>query len=421
MHTVIQIKPNQTMESNNVLKSDVEKSNEQEQIIDETLTTIGDALNHASQMLDGLENDGILGSAIRRYAADIATSVGIVARDLECGEDEESRKKWARALIDDAQSQLALEAEGTHSADPTQPRATQTGDSLVPLSPPNEMSAAKAVSELSENDVMDAMAVARTILLDVEDALMSISEDDAEEIADVGLLVVKMFLYGLQNVHSQITPNMIKSGFKEADASMDIEILDDDGNETGEHISSGQGQRRDERMRILWPPIGPAFISIASWGKDSAVKNPILSIALGMTLWPAAVIGAFISGPILAADWCLQSGYEAVKDQIFVETAEKSATNLYNVGKFYFLVSKLMVKQSCRVGKRQIHRRGGIEKIAKDAGGWTVDRALHPIESAGMLWNSAKWSAGKVVEGVEFVKDAGRRREDDHIARNVIN
>ena len=80
-----------------------------------------------------------------------------------------------------------------------------------------------------------------------------------------------------------------------------------------------------------------------------------------------------------------------------------------------------MVKQSCRVGKRQIHRRGGIEKIAKDAGGWTVDRALHPIESAGMLWNSAKWSAGKVVEGVEFVKDAGRRREDDHIARNVIN
>ena len=62
-------------------------------------------------------------------------------------------------------------------------------------------------------------------------------------------------------------------------------------------------------------------------------------------------------------------------------------------------------EQSIRFGKRQIKRRGGVEQIVRDVGDWTVDRALHPIESAGMLWNSAKWTGGQVVEGVKFAKD----------------
>ena len=75
-------------------------------------------------------------------------------------------------------------------------------------------------------------------------------------------------------------------------------------------------------MRILWPPIGPAVADIASWGKESAIKTPILSIALAMTLWPAALFRAFIGGPILAVDWCLQSSYEALKEQPVMETAK---------------------------------------------------------------------------------------------------
>ncbi len=403
-----------------VPKSDLEHSNETDQVIDETLSTIGDALSHASRVLDDIESDGILASAIRRYAADIARNVGDVARDLEG--DEEERKKWARALIDDAQSQLALEAEENLPNSSIMPKQSASGDSFetLALSKSNDMSAAQAVSELSEDDLMNAMTVVKTVLLDVEDALMSISEDDAEELADVSLVVAKMFLWGLQSMHTQITPNMVKSGFRGIDETMDIELLDDDGNATSTEVSSDSDQRQDERMRILWPPIGPQVASIASWGKDSAVKNPILSIALGMTLWPAAVFGAFIGGPILAADWCLQSGYDAIKDQGFMETAEISAANLYNVGKLYYLVSKLMIKQGLRVGKKQLKRRGGIEKVLKDAGSWTIDRALNPIESAGMLWDSTKWGFSKIVEGIEFIKDASQRQGDEYI-KDVIN
>ena len=77
--------------------------------------------------------------------------------------------------------------------------------------------------------------------------------------------MAKMFLWGLQSIHTQITPNMVKSGFRGIDETMDIELLDDDGNATSTEVSSDSDQRQDERMRILWPPIGPQVASIASW------------------------------------------------------------------------------------------------------------------------------------------------------------
>jgi len=409
---------------NVIPKSDLEESTcdalMERKTVEETLTNIGGALAQASNLLDDLEKDGMLGTAIRRFAADLADSVEKVAEGLNHGDDRGSRK-WARALLDDAESQLALEQ--SHCSD------TSYDGILVQIGPIGEMTAAKAMSDLSEDDLMNAMNAARTILLDVEDALRSISEDDAEEIADVGLTVAKMFLWGLQNMHCQIMPNMIKSGSTSAisSSSMEIEIVNDDANEQSSSIDKGQESKglhnQQQRLRILWPPIGPAVGSAASWGKDNALQNPILSIALAMTLWPAALIAAFIGGPIVAADWCIQKSYDSLKGKPAIEAAEISVANLYQVGKFYFLVSKLMIKQSLRVGKRQIKRRGGVEQVAKDVGDWTIDRVLHPVESAGMLWDSAKWTCGKVGDGISFVRDAGATAEvqiDGNIARDGL-
>jgi len=402
-------------------KSDLEESTYNaltEETAEVALTNIGNALAQASNLLDDLEENGMLGTAIRRFASDLADSVGKVATDLNHGDDTDSRK-WARALLADAQSQLGLEESHQHSV-------TSAEEIIQKASPAVEMTAAKAMSELSEDDLMNAMTVARTILLDVEDALRSISEDDAEEIADVGLTVAKMFLWGLQNVHGQVTPDMMTNDTARSAASMDIEILDDEGEQSPsigtENDSGGCSGQEQRRFRILWPPIGPAVGSAASWGKDNALQNPILSIALAMTLWPAALIAAFIGGPIIAADFCLQKSYDAVKDKPVMEAAEVSAANVYQVGKFYFLVSKLMVKQSIRVGKRQIKRRGGLEQVARDVGDWTVDRALHPIESGKMLWNSTKWTCGKLADGISFARDAATRevRIDGSVARDGL-
>lgn len=395
--------------------------------VEETLTNIGSALTQASQLLRELENDGMLGSAIKRFAADLADSVGNVTRDLDHGQENgETKRIWARAFLRDAEDQLLLENKvnvdeslkdilSSKSDDDDDENAgdDHAGDDHAMMV--GGMTAARAISKLSENDLVEAMDATRTILLDIEDALRNISEDDAEEIAEVGLAVAKIFLWGLQNIHSQIAPNMLQSGdgMNTGVTCVDVEILNENGVDDGidDYFSNKctrdtHRTKEQKRLRILWPPIGDAVGSVASWGKDRAVENPILSIGLAMTLWPAALIGAFIGGPIVAADWCLQKSYDALRDQSVVEAAEVSAANLYQVGKFYFLLSKLMLKQSVRVGKRQIRRRGGIEQVAKDLGDWTMQRAMHPVESAGMLWNSAKWSVGKFAEGIQFIKDA---------------
>ncbi len=394
-----------------VPKSDLEEAEREQDAIQESLKTIGDALSHASQMLDDLENEGVLGPAIRRYAIDLANEVGRVAKDLDPGteEGEEEHRKWAKALLNDAQSELALLEDEANFEENSKVRDE---NELVTTS--DKMSAARAVSRLSEDDLMGAIVSARTILLDVEDALRNIGEDEAEEIADVGLAVSKMFLFGIQNIHSQITPAMITNGkgSTNLENSMEIEYLNEnDGDNADADAPKRRSHQQEHRIRILWPPIGPALKDVLCWGKNEAVKSPILSIVLAMVLWPTALIGAFIGGPILAADWCLQSGYNSVKDQPFIETAEKGASNLFQVGRFYFLVSKLVLKQSLRVGRRQIDRRGGVEQVARDITGWSIDRALHPVESVGMLWNSAKWGAGVVVDGIKFVHGAAASGE----------
>lgn len=441
--------------------TDIEQSQQQQESMESALMSMGDALNHASAMLDDLENDGMLGSSIRRYAFDLALVVGNVARDIDCGNDDDldlnldpsgttpsidnrngnvQKKKWARAIIQDAQNQLALEEHRSNINNQNRSNGTI---GIVPA-PQHEKSAAGVIAELNENDIVDAMKTAKSILLDIEDALKNISVDDAEEIADVGLVVAKMFLWGLQNVQNQVVHTMITGNGNDVGGPMlssstqrrnvdshdtlEIEIIEEEGeddsnsnNEKAESIhTSRKSKLKDNRVRVLWPPIGPSVISVASWSKDEAVKNPILSIALALALWPTAIIVAFIGTPILTIDYALQAGYNAVEDRPLVQNLERSAANVCQVGKLYFLVSKLMLKQSVRVGKRQIERRGGIHKVAEDVGHWTVDRIMHPVESAGMAWNTLNAGVGIVVEAVSVMKDAAMGNVE-HIDLNHVN
>ncbi len=409
-----------SMKSTTIPITDIEESNKEHESIENVLNSIGDALNHASEMLDNLEQDGMLGPAIRRYASDLALVVGNVARDIDCGEEIEEKqnheqKKWAKAIIQDAQNQLALE-ENFHSS--------RSGNEVV-LSG-NGRSAAGVIADINENDIVDAMRAAKSILLDIEDALKDISVDDAEEIADVGLVVAKMFLWGLQNVQNQVVQTMITNEGANSDdlkrkhgGTLQIEIIEDDNLELGSKETANKtspnrkSTLKDNRVRVLWPPIGPYVESAASWGKNEFVKSPILSIALAMVLWPTAVVAAFIGTPILTMDYALQAGYNAVEDQPIIQNLERSAANLCQVGKLYYLISKLMVKQGVRVGKRQIERRGGIGKVVEDLGDWTLDRVTHPIESVGMAWNTLNAGVGILSEAVSVIKDAAMGEKEE--------
>jgi hypothetical protein len=384
-------------------KTDLEDANQENQMIEQGLDTIGDALKEISQLLDNLENDKMLGPALKRFASDLADTVGSVAHDLNCHSSDENRRAWARAMLVDAQSELQLES--SYGDQDTQSK--NADDQLMHVRF-QDHSAAKSLSGLSENELITAMDAAQSILFDIEDSLRNISEHDAEEVADVGLIVAKMFLWSLQSIHKQVAPNLLKGRVNSHHHhSLGIvEVLNDENEDDSIAYTTERNKfSHQQRVRCLWPPIGPTVGSLASWTVDEALKRPILSIALAMTIWPSALIGAFIGAPILAVDWCIQSGYEMLKDTSIVESAEIGASNLVQVGRFYFLCSKLMIKQSVRVGKRQIERRGGIEQVARDIGDWTLDRVLHPVSTAGMIWDGAKWCAGAAIESAAFVKD----------------
>jgi len=458
-----------------VLMGDIEiesqnQKNEQESL-ESALLSIGDALGHASDLLDGLENENSLAPAIRRYAADLALVVGNVARDLieledvekndshidnsngnDSDSDNDKRRKWARALLEDAQSQLALEVEQQgHSTMYSNSNPTSQAVANRPNPVQKPKSAAGAITTLQEKDIIHAFSAARHILLDIEEVLLDISrnQEDAEEIADVGLVVAKMFLWGLQNVQNQVVRTVLdndndsgsgggncnKANKRQEDYSMRIEILDADenvdhtddhnGDETDDRKKQSNRQRRkraldERRMRVLWPPIGPAVLNVASWGKEEAMHHPILSIALAMALWPMAIIVAFVGAPILAVDYALQSSYDALSKENggsssdsdsysepnpILRNVEIGAANLCHVGKFYYLVSKMMLKQGIRLTKRKIQRKGGLEKVVGDVGNWTVERALHPMESIGMAWNTVVGGTSAIIGAAAFVKD----------------
>jgi len=379
----------------------------------DVLAAVGAALDKASATLDDLEREDLLGPALKRWCDDLADMAGGVAREI--GErDEEGRRELARACLSDARGELLLREEAGTGGDDHSPATGSKNDDAATLA---THGAAEAMAALSEDDVVGAVNMAETILLDVEEALRSVGNDEAEEIADVGLTVARMFVWMLQSIQGSVTPAQLAGTDGQVINSSQVEILDGEnidqtstdsgaGKPAARTIPSSGAQQpsNQQRMRVLWPPLGPAVASAGKWGTDAATKSPVLSAALGLALWPAAIMAAFIGAPFLAADWALQKGYDASKDGPVVEAAEKGAANLYQVGKLYYLCGKLVLRQGWRVGMRQVDRRGGVGAVAMDIGSMAVDRALHPLETATMAWHGLSWGAGVLRDATVFLK-----------------
>lgn len=404
----------------------------------EVLDVIGKALDAADTTLSGIERDGTLGPALKRICNELADTINHVASEIG-KQSEEERRRFARACLEDARNELEL-LESVQALSPASSESSEgddeNGPSVVDQQRPSSSAAAK-MSSITEEEMAEAVTSAQSILLDVEEVLRSVGDDEAEEIAEVGLTVARMFVWSLQSIQHNVSPQVLagteeerrmaeqtkrgggatRSKRSDDDEGLQIELLDEE-EESDEDMNDDDAQAlpppperptaptsRDRRMRVLWPPLGPAVASAASWGADAASNNPILSVALGLALWPAAIVAAFIGAPLVAVDHAVQSTYDANKDSSVIEAAERGAANLYQVGKLYYLCSKLVIKQGIRVGGRQIERRGGLGAVACDVGGFAIDRALHPIETAGWAWDSAKWAAGTLLEAAVFVKD----------------
>ncbi|GAX19081.1 hypothetical protein FisN_3Lh015 [Fistulifera solaris] len=378
------------------MRSDLEQAaqmeKERENVAERIIEEAANFLNHADRTLNEIESNGKLGEAIMRTTESLADAVGHVATQLNNQTDDE-RKLLAQACLQDMQQHhsLLLEVEGADSREMDTEMTLQW----------NKM------SEVTESDITKAIHAAASLLKDVEGTLRAIERDEAEELADVALTVAQIFIASLQSFVSTVTPADLMMR-QPIEGSQTIEFLDQTDNSPSstsydQKTHDGKEQKRQtkkrkDRMKVLWPPLGPAVASTLQWGTDVAKDRPLLAVALGMTLWPVAAMTALIGCPIILADGFVQHMYSNFENAPLMVGLERGVAQLYHTTRLIHISNKILRRQAHRLLSRQLERHGGVGKIIQNVGGFTLDRVTHPVETVEMAWNSVVWGADSLVK-----------------------
>jgi hypothetical protein len=370
------------------LDDDRRYKQERESAAEQALAAVGNLLDSADGILGDLEDNDMLGSAIVRRCQELADVIGGLANELDQQSDED-RRALAQACLQDA-SDLQLENE----SQPLELRQFST-----------------EITSMSEDDMVRALSGVTSLLHDVEASFRSISKDEAEDIADVALTLARLFLASLKDLFSTMTPEELAGTHQSrslSESGVHVELLDDDGQAQIETEKPTRKKETKGRVRVLWPPLGPAVKSACQWGKDEAEKKPLLAVALAITLWPCAVVTAVMGAPLVLADGLLQNAYNSFSDGPLVENLERGAAQLYHAGRLSFLCGGLMCRQTLRVASRQIDRRGGVGKVAQDIGDLALYRALHPVETFGMTWDGVTRGLGAIRDVIAAVQEVSQ-------------
>ena len=401
----------------------------------------GDLLDQADDALNddasALGDDTMLASAIQRGCQDLADAVGGLATQLEQQSDED-RQALAQACLQDVQQaqreqkalvqqmrqhDLALNDNGDNN---------DNEDLLVEW---------HEFASMDENQLVQVIQAAGSFMRDVEASLRAVDQDEANELADVALTVARIFIASLKSIHAQLTPQDLHDAAHAAAAAVNgdpssstsrsasastvrIELLDehedeaededDDAAAAGNRSkgvknsspappnSSNKSKRTTtkqmDRLRVLWPPLGPAVAKALSWGKDAASQQPFLAVALGMTLWPAAVMTAIVGTPVVLVDGLLQDLYNNLhNDNVpLVVGLERGAAQAYHTSRLALVSGKLVGRHSLKVLQRQVDRRGGVQHILQGVADMALDRVFHPLETIGMACHGIGWSVNQV-------------------------
>ena len=334
--------------------------------------TLEQALDSADATISGLEADRkLLPSAILRKCHEFADGLGALAAELE-QQSESDRKLLVEAIQNDL---LLLEHD------------LQPQDEIIEYH-----------HKPTDDNILHAIVGASTLLRDVEASFREIGNEEAEEIADAALIMARLFLLSLQNISANLSKQIDADSLNIETTTTTttwIEELNGDENDNNKNQPPPMRKcNKHRRMRVLWPPLGPTVDSAMDWTKTEATKRPVLSVALGLTLWPVAISTALLGTSIYCIDWALQNTYNHFQHSSWIAIAEESAAQAYQTTRLMVATTKLVTKQSLKVASKQIERQGGIQPILQDLTGMVVDRVTHPIDTAGRVWDGLHWSWG---------------------------
>jgi hypothetical protein len=338
----------------------------------------------------------------------------------------EERNQLAQACIQDFQTALTS---------PDDLELSQTNDSeyhhefrngaIMPSSNDHLRDQQLQLLNLQPHEIEHALSAAKSLLKDVEDAFRSIDRNDAEELADVAVTLARLFLLSLQSVQYQLEGMVVNGNNNERRPSPQIEILEETSHPTTTNRTTTKASQRKrkelQRIRILWPPLGPQVASACQWGKEVAFQKPLLTAALGLTLWPAALGTVVVGGSIVVADSVLQNIYNHFEHSQgpLVKQIECGAAQAWQTARLSLVTGKLVTKQSVRVLQHQVDRQGGWPQVGHNVAGMALDRACHPIETAGMAWNAAAWGAGVVSDTFQQLIQQHQDEEEESAAQRL--
>lgn len=388
---------------------------QQQKMAQELLSTVGEWLNHADNALDSLTGqEEMVGNAILRKCQELADVVGDVANQLE-QHTEEERQRLAQACIQDVVLRHSSSDNNLLQRRKMQIMQQESAIMEEAMTPP------------TVDEMVAALDVASSLLRDVESAFRCIERDDADEIADAAMTLARLFVASLQSVTETWTPEELVDAARSRSAishsevcgksTVEIEEIADEEREIDPATKSSKSllRRRGRRVRVLWPPLGPAVTSACQWGQDTALNKPILAVALGITLWPAAIMTAAVGGSLVLVDGCLQDVYDHFQDGPIIQNLEQGAGQVIQAGQLGWLCTRLVTKQTLRVVSRQVDRHGGVDKIAQELGGMVVHHVTHPIETFGMAWDGVSWSIGAITGTIQAILN-----DDDEDAERLL-
>jgi hypothetical protein len=384
---------NTTSGPSSSLSSPAQRQQQQQMVlVQQILDTVGQFIDTADQELQQLE-ESTISMGLLRACQQLADSVGHLAEQIE---HHPEKRQLARACLQDFQQQnnhdsLRLFSTNTTTIPTSSSKEDDESDWIH-----NENTA--NITGPEEDEMIQAMGVAAELLRDVEAALRAISQEEADEIAQVGLIVAHLFVASLQHMHSQIhTTQLPKSNNTRYQESPNMELVEEEEETTREHSSSTpKNWKQTNRIRCLWPPIGPEVAKALRWSKDELDKQHwLLTVALGITLWPVAVMGTLVGTPAIITDHCIQTLYQHFQNGPILTAAEMAAAQLYQTSRLCWITGKAMARPTLRVATRQLQRHG------PDIQEWIIHRITHPVQTIGETASGIACMSGQVIHAVQ--------------------
>ena len=165
--------------------------------------------------------------------------------------------------------------------------------------------------------------------------------------------------------------------------------------------SSGRARRgRGAPSRVLWQPLGPSLLQALLSTPQHFQAHPYKTMGAYAAFLPVSGIVVFCLPGVLMTDAVLQSIYKRVGPGVEVWVHDGK-----EICRLSWMVSRLSLRQTYRFVRKQLRRAGADPvMVLQGVGEVAYEAVTHPLETVGMVWDQAKATvaaAGKVVGWVQ--------------------